>query len=547
MESGREQSRIPLFFFLLLDALLYGWLLYVSVKLRLFAAEGIVRMSGWMFLPAAGVAVLGWLYRKELKRRLVPVTLADVFIFLLAGQAAVAIAGTKVAKAQSFLWLPLEWTKLLDHAALMWTAFPLSALVFWAAVVFLILLVALRGRFVAALLVIAVAVLTVFQIMEMEAESRAAIYFLFAAPLLVASGAAVANCHRAFARLLVIGGALLVTFFFYLGLIPFSTHGLNLPPGTERLYPQRYGQAEFPMQFMRGLQLDEEREELFTAYGPTSGLVRLDLKSREARVMRYSGLIRSLWAGVETQKLYALDWLNADMLDIDKERFSLLRKVNLFDYVLIAPVDFAIADGKLFVLSSDRPSLTRFDLESMKKEKQIDFRRMGFTAFRSGAWRLVRDDHTGRLFVIIGSTGPGGPFLLLRIDPVDLRIERFASLPEGGMELLALPEKRSVMAASFFSKNFYEVDMDTMRVRRVFPGVLTCRSMAYDKKRGALIASSYTTGELAFIRYAGAEKTGSYYIGKKPSSLALDSANDVLYFGSASGIFRTALDEVPTK
>lgn len=547
METERKQSKFFLFIFLIVDAFLYGWLLYGFVKLRLLAAEDIVRTSAWMFLPVAGVAVLGWLYRKELKKWFVPVTLADVLIFLLAGQAAVGVAKMKVAKAQSFLWLPLEWTKLLDHAALMWKAFPLSTFLFWAAVVFVILLVALRRRYVATAIVAAAAALAVFRIMGMEAGDRMAIYLFFIAPLIFASAAAIVNCPRAFARLILMDGVLLVTFFFYLGVIPFFPGGLSLPPGTERLYPPPGERAEFPMQFMRGLQLDGGRGALFAAYGPTSGVVRLDLKSREAGVLRHSGLIRSLWTSGSSGALYALDWLNADMLVVDKEQFAFSRRVNLFDRVLVAPVDFVVAGEKLFVLSSDRPSLTSFELESMEKEKQIDFRRKGITAFRSGAWRIVRDERTGGLFVMLGGTDPGGRFLLLRIDPEDLRIERYASLPEGGMELLALPEKRSVIAASFFSRNFYEVDMDTMEVRRVFPGVLTCRSMTYDEKRDVLIASSFTTGELAFIRYEDAEKLGGCHIGKKPSSLALSPGEDALYFGSASGIFRADLKKALSK
>ena len=543
-----KQSRLSLFIFLLIDAFLYCWLLHVFIMLRLFIVEDIIRATGWEFLPVVGVVLLNWVYRKELNKWFVPVTVADVALFLLAGHAAMKVAKIGATNVMSFLWLPLEWAKLPQDAALMWKAFPLSTLVFWMAAAGLVfLVVVLRWRYIVAIVTVVALVLITPLIIEMGSENRIMLYFIFLLPLIFAAIIAIFNHLRLFTRLFFVGGNMLVILLFYLGSIPFFPGNLHLPPGTEKLYPASGEKAAFPLQFMRGFQLDAARNSLFTTFGPTSGIVKLDLGTRKARILASPGLIRALWTSENTHELLAMEFVHMQLLRIDKDRFNITKRVNLSAHAVVAPMDFAIAGEKIFIVSCDKPSVTRFDLRTMKNERQVNFRRMGITTFNSGGLQIARDERQGRLFVELGMVNPSGLYLLLRIDPQDLMPERYAALPEGGLGLFTLPQKRSVIQASFLSKNLYEVDMDTMRVRRVFSGVLTCRSLIYDEKRDILIASSFTTGKLAFIRYSDAKTLGSYYIGKKPLALLLVPNEDAFYFGSASGIFRTDLNKALTR
>lgn len=540
MKPQREQSRFSLYVFFIIEAFLYSWLLYEFILLRLYIVEDMIRATGWEFLPAAGIVLLNLLYRRELKGRLLAVAVADVALFILMGILMAKLAELETTKTRSFLHLAMEWSKMPANVALMWNAFPLSVSLLWAALAgLLFLLAALRRRFAAAAVAALLAAPIVYLIFIMGANARTAVYLLFVLPLVLASFAALLNLTRMFARLLFMGGNLLTIMLFYIGVFPLFPAALSLPPGTEKLYPPPGERAEFHLRFMREFQLDGSS--LFASFGPSSGFVRFDLDTREAHVLESPGLIRTLWTSGDTDELLAIDFVQMELKRVDKERFEVRERVNLFRHGLAAPMDFTVVDGKMFVINSDNPSITRFDLRTMRNEKQINFRDLGITTFRTGAWQLERDERSGRLFVELGHVNARGLFYLLRIDPQDLAYDSYAPLPEGGLELLAIPQKRSVVMASFFSRNLYEIDMDTMKVRRVFQGPLTCRNLAYYPKRDALVASSFTTGELSFIRYEDAETLGTYRIGKKTTALLVAPDEDALYFGSASGIFRTDL------
>ncbi|MFH1538812.1 MAG: hypothetical protein ABIH66_07620 [bacterium] len=442
--------------------------------------------------------LLNLLYRKELGKRLVRVAVADVALFILAGVLMERLAGLETIKDRSFLYLAMEWSKMPANVALMWRAFPLSTALLWAAFAgLLFLLAALRRRFAAAAAAALLAAPILYLIFKMGANVRTVAYIFFVLPLILAAFAALLNLTRLFARLLFMGGNVLTILLFYIGVFPLFPPPLSPPPGTEKLYPPPGERAEFHMRFMREFQLDGSR--LFTSFGPSSGFVRLDLDTREVRVLESPGLIRALWTSGDTDELLAIDFVYVELKRVDKERFEVRERVDLFRHGLAAPTEFAFAGGKMFVISSDNPSITRFDVRTMRNERQVNFRKLGITTFRTGAWQLERDGRSGRLFVELGSVNASGLFYLLRIDPRDLMCDGYAALPEGGMGLLAIPEKRSVILTSFFSRNLYEVDMDTMKVRRVFRGPLTCRNLAYYGERDVLAASSFTTGELVFI------------------------------------------------
>ncbi len=530
---------------LLADAAVYALAAYHCALLVFFCRDGAVgpgmRFAGMSL--ALVVAMLGYAARHALgsawKRLLVLDALAFLF---LAAWLPWKFSGVQTAKGLSFAWAAIEWWKLPPNLELMFRASPGGFLLFWVAVLGLIELMRRGMRKTAAAVIIAFSAWYSFQLAGMEAGVRLPAYLFFVIALLAATAAGYRGYLRTFARVLVMDGAFLVIFLFYIGALPLAAPGPPAnAPGVTRIYPARNARADFPLKFLRDMHADTRSGFLFTAYGPTSGIVRVSMQSGRADIIHNPGIVRVMWTRPELDHVFALDWQYADFYKIKKHPFKILSKTDIHDSVLVTPMSYAITRGKLYVVSTDLPALTRLDLATLEKEARLDFRALGLTAFRSGAWKCIIDEKKQKLFVEMGPVDLKGRYRIARVDLKSFSVEKTAYLPEGGLELVRVPWDNALIAPSFFSENMFVLDADTLEIRRVIKGPLTCRNLIADTERRLLYGTSYTRGRLAAIRYRDGKTLREIPIGRKPSSLAFAPEQDTLYAGSARGIFRISI------
>lgn len=526
---------------LIADAAAYWLALFYCVLLTLFYRDGAVGagMRATGLLMAAVVVMLGFAARHILGQSWKRSLLLDALIFLFIGAwLPWKFSGVGTAKGLSFAWAAIEWWKLPNNVVLMFKTAPAEFIVFWAAVLFIIDRFRRGKRFATALIIIVFTVFYIIKLFGMEAGVRLPAYLFFALALIAALIAGWKGSMRAMARVLIIDGTFVFIFLFYLGVVPVWS---GRPPaesdGFHRIYPAQGARAEFPLQFLRDMRVDPAAGYLYTAYGPTSGIVRVNIASGKADIIPNHGIVRVLWTTPAMSDVFALDWQYADFYRIGKRDFKIISKTDIHDDVLITPMSYEVVRDKLYVVSTDLPALTRFDLASLKREARIDFRTSGLTKFRSGAWKCVVDEQQRFLFVEMGPVDLRNRYVIAKIDLAKFEVVQTMYLPEGGLELTAVPWAHALLAPAFFNHNIYEVDMDSMKLKRTLKGPLTCRNLVVDSRRKMLYATGYTSGDLMAIDYESGDTVRSIKIGKKPSSLEYLPSEDKLYFGGSRGIY----------
>lgn len=448
-------------------------------------------------------------------------------------------------KGFSLLWIPLEWYKLPQNMKLCIMVTPEIVALF---IFFQFLSIAAFtfgkqklsiGTVLSTFLLISVKLIT------MQAGIGRTLFYMlfFCSPFLFACFGILKNWPRFFSRSLAVATCGVLILAFYTGLLPLTNNAeISSAPGVHEIYPARNDKSIFPLTYMRNIFVNKDETQAFVSYGPTSGIVKIFPETGKAKALRGLGLVRYFYTRDASPFIFAIDWLHAEWLIIDKNKFRVADSRNILDRTLIVPMNFIVTDKNVFVVSTEYPALTKFRRAPWEKLAQISFKKSGLTKFNSGAWIAAYDTQKKQIYVELGMVDLSNAFVVAQIDAETMRIKKTLRLPEGGLELLAIPEKRALLLGSFYSHNLYEIDMDTLTVRRVITGPLTCRNLVYDAKRNLLYGLSFSHGDFWAINYATGKLLKRITCGKKPSVMFLSKNNEHLYIGSAAGIFKINLD-----
>lgn len=535
-----------LFYFLILEAIVYVVVLYKSLEFSLLILDKVI--SGFWYylfiiLGFALILVLNVIYSKLLNLKLIKYLIIEIFFLAIIFYFPNHLYLVPPSKGMTSVWLPLEWHKLYKNFILMSQITPsffLGGVI--AFVVFNWQIINNKKKYLnLTLLGFSLAVTyTLFFI----TKKKAGIYFVaFNLPILFCLLAAKFSFYRMFARTYLVSFLGFMIFGHYTGLLPlYAKNDLKNLKGVEKIYPLNK-KPDFPLIFMREFYVDINKKFLFTSYGPASGVIKINLQNGKAEVLEIEGLVRYLYSQENINKLYALDWDVGDFLVFQKYPFALINKINILTPKLIAPWDFAFYKNKMYVTFHEYASLVEYQLSPFKKLRTIDFKEKKFTKFTGGGLRCLIDEKNKKIFAEIGMIDLSNKFLLLKVDLKNFKVEKKATIPEGGLALLFLKNKKSILTTSFFSNKFYEFNSQTLKLKRTFKGPLNCRNIVYDKKRDYLYATSFLGGEFYVLGYSNGKVIKKVKVGKKAESLFFDNKNDVVYLGSSVGIYKINLKE----
>lgn len=447
-------------------------------------------------------------------------------------------------KGFSLLWVPLEWYKLPQNMKLCMQVAPEAVAAFFVFQFLSVVAFTSGKRSLSLAMVFSVFLLITGKLMMLQAGTGRILFYMlfFSSPFLLACVGILKNWPRFFVRNLAVATCGVLILAFYTGLLPPTNNAeIASAPGAQKIYPSRNEKSIFPLTYMRHIFVNESETEAFVSYGPTSGIVKISTESGEAKALRGLGLVRYFHTSDASPFIFALDWIRAEWLEINKNKFKLADSRNILDRTLIVPMNFIVTDKNVFVVSTEYPALTKFKKKPWKKISQIQFKETGLTKFNSGAWIAAYDEKKKQIFVEMGMVDLSNSFVLAQIDAETMRVVKTLRLPEGGLELLAIPEKRALILGSFYSNNLYEISMDTLTVKRILQGPLTCRNLIYDSKRKLLYGTSFSMGNFYVIDYETGKTLQKLSSGKKPSVMFLSKNNANLYLGSAAGIFKINL------
>ncbi|MFN7953402.1 MAG: hypothetical protein U0610_16880 [bacterium] len=538
---------------LAMDAPLSVAAIYLAIRAGLQGADGVLApgaastaVAGWL----AVLAALGWIARATaltLRRPRELVLEAGFIGVTIAVPVGLAVWGGN--EGISWLWLAQEWAKIPANFVLLGRLTPwigwAGAALFALHVVFAALTRdSRRAGLATALVPIAIAATLVVWLSRITAGARIIVYLIaYVLPWAVAAVGLARGRARLAARAAAIGvtmGGLLVH---YLGVLPFGHADFASHPGVTRIYPVGGAAPEVPLAFLRDFELDSGRNAIYSAYGPTSGILRLDLGNGTlAPIEVGNGLVRHLRPSPDPSRLLALDWVLGTMLRISKDPFAIEPDaIALKGPGRRVPMSFLVGSESAYVVYTELPSVAEVDLASGAIRRTLSFRDQGLTRYRSGAWEAVGDAERRFLVVELGAVDAAGRYLLVRVDLDTLTVVAQHEVPDGGLAILWVPERNAIFTAGFFTDRVFELDATTLAPRRTIVGPLNVRAMAYDARRDLLLAIAFLPGELWAIRYGDEAVLARERVGNKSMSLALDPATDRLYLGSEDGVFRVEL------
>lgn len=558
----RQRSRPPqapvprfLFAFLLADAAAFCVIFFQGVEAALFISEGVYPwFSGLILCAFWTLALLGLclantrFYPDWPRWKRILAVGAETAGFILVLYGAWRFAATPPRKNFDTLWIANQWQMLPANFRLMarlspgWAALEVLGA---AALTYLFAVRRLRG--LTLLILAGLGALVYRQILDFPYGDKVINYLVFfLGPVLVAAAAALARKPRVFARTLAGYALLLLVFWTYAGLIPTAPpSGFGARHGVTRLYPAPGRDPEFPVSFMRDIELDPVHNALYTTYGPACGVVKIDLATARAQVIEQLGLIRFLRTNPEENFIYGTNWDYTEMAVITKQPFKIVRSQDLFKGEVLVVWDHILDGRNHFVGTTEYAGLAKYVRDKpggpLRKVAFLNFHKLGLMKFKSGAFGIARDPATRRLFIEAGMLDPSDRYMVLAIDPDTMKILHTQILPEGGLELTFVPAHNTLIAASFFSSNLYELDARTLAVRRTFKGPLNSRNVVYDPSRDLIYALGFLEGALYVIRYSDMKILMRVPVGRRANALALWPERDTLFVGGSEGLFRVSL------
>lgn len=533
------------------DAVVFILIIFQGVQNNLLWREGLYSPVKAVFLNAlmlCGIFILHGAHSRfgRGKPRRAGAIIDILVFFALTVPPALLTFITPQKGKPDFAWLPLEWHKLPENVVLLAKITPGVYAAELAAAALLIYFVSGRKTLILARIASIVLFITVFrQLFTLSKESNLVFYFFqYASMPMFAAAAAILNKPRVFSRALMAATFTTLLLWQYIGAAPVNPRPDAMPDASiSVIYPQRGVKPGFPLVFFRDFYVDSKRNTLYTAYGPTSGLVRIDLSNGAVKIApTHAGLVRYLWTRDNLDVIYAIDWIRCDLLVLKKAEFTYSRR-SIYRTDASIPLSLEIVGDKLYITTTELPGLTEYDLETMKITRRLNL--MPYTKFRSGVWRMAYDKRRDALFIEAGYTDLRGRNTLLRVDRKSLKVDGSAEVPAGGLELLVMPKKRRIVSASFFTTSLWEFDMDSMRFIRRIEGPINCRNMAYDDRRDLIYASSFLGGDLRAIRYSDGKTLRAIKLGNKASSLFLspDAGRSSLYLGNSWGVLKVDLEK----
>lgn len=572
-ENGWRYSS---FCFFIADSIIFIIILHGTIKKILLARDGVISIfegylgvSFYFFLFLFFDILFLKYFLQETKKPLplppllppkfpIKTLLKNGMLFLIISHIPLLLTLLPSAKGNiSFVWLPLEWYKLPKNILFVYHISP--SFVFGMLLIFIFVLWLLTGKgkkFIMTALVFFLAVFSYKLSVNLSAGGRHNLYLIILEfPVLLMLIGCLQQNTRLFARTALLFACLSLIFLFYVGFLPVYFKTIKDVPHLQLIYPKEGKKSAIALPFLRDLYVDTKRHYIFTAYGPTSGIVRINIKTSGINIIDTgTGLVRYIWTDDQTPYLYAVDWVNADILIISKQPFKIQKRINIYDENFLIPMSFTVNKDKIFVVSTEYPMITEFDRKTVdanrrfihtnrehKWKRRIFFRELGITRFRSGVWKSALYKKGNKIFAEVGMIDTSDKFAIVRIDINKFKIDKVLYLSEGGLELLPIESKGTMFVTSFFSENLYEIDMNTMKLLRVFKGPLNCRNIVYDERRNLLYALGFAKGEVIIINYETGKQIKKILVGKKPSSMFFLQNLDELYIGSSWGVMKINL------
>lgn len=328
----------------------------------------------------------------------------------------------------------------------------------------------------------------------------------------------------------------------YVGMLPIFMHEPHFP-GLERVYPPKGQKSALHLPHLRDVICDEDKGVLFASWGPTSGILRYNLISKE-EIVREAYVSRFLHFSFDKDYIYGVGWLKTSYFEFSTGRLLPFRQVSLKPYRM-GQLFFVERSGSDVYINCYEPNvLAQFDHDTFKLKALVNFRDSGYTKMSCGTARFIFSQDESRIYQSIGMTDVPMTFSILELDSKTLEVLHTIKVPELPLNIIHDSSNNRLLVSSFYSDKIFTINLHTYKVTDVHHGVIHARMFLYDRQRGWLITGSYYTGGLAILDINTFEKLITQRISRRIQSGHLYKKESRIYMATTEGIYRLDLDKV---
>ncbi|MFC2091210.1 YncE family protein [Elusimicrobiota bacterium] len=303
--------------------------------------------------------------------------------------------------------------------------------------------------------------------------------------------------------------------------------------------------------FPRDIYIDKDSGSIYANYANTNDepdvksvtLIKIDIDKNEPQYF-FSNYIKVF--KILDDSLIVSPFSHRSIYILNKMDFSIIREIPSQDelqYWETLDILYSSMDNSLYILNDVSAAVLKYDYGSGRLLKTLE---PDFIKYGGGLICPRLRKRSNRLYVL----GYMSPYDVIELEPISLRITRKLSLGSSGpLSLGATALEMNDSESSLYvqdggKKTLYEIDIETLKIKRRLKGDIHSRRIYFDKKRNALYIAGFFRGRLKALDLKSGKTAWTVRVGGKPYGIALDHDNDLLYVNSCTGIVRLDLDHL---
>jgi hypothetical protein len=296
----------------------------------------------------------------------------------------------------------------------------------------------------------------------------------------------------------------------------------------------------------------------FASYGPSCGIISVDMLSKEVDHRHIPGLSRDTQMREEPDRLWALNWRQADLLLVDSVEFKVACTIDVFAQGIRKPYHMAWDRETLHLTNLNPPRLfeTKVTLSKysggprrggpakygLEPVRMLDLHELGYTPYQDAAHYTCFHKPTGKFYVSIGVLEDTYLMGIAQVDIHTWEVTGDIRLPAGGIFFNESTD--TVILPSFCHGTMWEVKRSDLSVIREVEADPRSFKIAFDPHRRLIYTASRITGTVSVLDYATGETLHRLPVGAKGEPLDCEAERDIVYTGGASGIVQLKLEEL---
>ncbi|MBF0205295.1 MAG: hypothetical protein HQK53_00250 [Oligoflexia bacterium] len=329
----------------------------------------------------------------------------------------------------------------------------------------------------------------------------------------------------------------------YLGIIPFSfLHSYKQFPGLTKIFPVNT-HPQIPPIHYRDLLFDEKKEILYISWGPTCGLLKIDLKSGKQE-NKGDDLMRYIEFSSDHSTIIGAGWYSRSYIEYSTNPFKVSKKISLSSFGVRQLFTAKKQGSSVYFSASEHPIIARINYDSWKPIVIKYLTKEGLTKMPIGPAHFLISPDNSKIYLTMMIADVPDTYVFYILNAKTLDVIAKIDLPELIVGVAIDKHHDYIYLPSFFTRKIFYIDLKQNKITDIKEGVFHSRMLYYDPIRDFIIAGSFYNGELAVIDRKTGKKMFSDKITHRIQLGKISEDGNRFVFNTSSGVYTLDLIKI---